>query len=219
VNGEPYPDGRGNGGAAKELFSVSANAYDSFVNGWMSEFPIAADLVHFAWKVISSAREAGRDRPGGVRSPEARLAAGRASADRGDPAVATTLTAAFKVCREVDRLHGLLRFTQDSQGVYTARCAPDHFVLPSLAEHFFRRFGDAPWTIIDEKRAMTLVCPADGEPRLIQGTAPPTAAPAAEPWADLWRNYHRAINNERRQNPALQRQFMPVRYWKYLTEM
>jgi probable DNA metabolism protein len=134
--------------------------------------------------------------------------------------VAATLTAAFKVCRETDRLHGLLRFAPDSQGVYTARCAPDHFVLPGLAEHFFRRFGDTPWTIIDEKRALALVCPADGEPRLVQGSAQPhAAAPVDEPWADLWRGYHQAINNEGRKNPALQRQLMPVRYWKYLTEV
>jgi hypothetical protein len=208
------------GGAAKELYSVSVNAYENFVQGWMSEFPIAVELIRFAWKVISGARAAGRNRQGGIKSPEARLAAGRAAADRGDPAVAATLTAAYKVCRETDRLQGLLRFAPDSRGIYTARCAPDHFVLPGLAEHFFQRFGDTPWTIIDEKRALALVCPADGEPRLVQGSAlPETGRVLDAPWADLWRSYHRAINNETRKNPVLQRQFMPGRYWKYLTEI
>jgi probable DNA metabolism protein len=203
------------------LFAVSANAFDNFVYGWMSEFPIAADLLRFAWKVIASARAGGSGRPGGIGSPEARLAAERAAVDRGDPAAAATLAAAFKVCREIDRLRGLLRFTPDGQGVYTARCAPDHFVLPSLAEHFFRRFGDVPWAVIDEKRRLALVCPPDGEPRLVRAPVPrlSAAAPAADPWTELWRNYHRAVNNESRRNPALQRQFMPVRYWKYLTEV
>ncbi|MDR2742712.1 MAG: TIGR03915 family putative DNA repair protein [Treponema sp.] len=230
-------------GAVKELFSVSANAFDSFIYGWMSEFPIAADLVRFAWKVIAAARAGGRGRPGDTRSPEARLAAGRAAADRGDPAVAATLAAAFKVCREIDRLRGLLRFAPDSLGVYTARCAPDHFVLPDLAEHFFLRFGDTPWAIMDEKRQLALVCPADGEPRLVRAAVPRYSAatlmgpartetpafqagadstgeiPAADSWGELWRKYHRSVNNESRRNPALQGHFMPVRYRKYLNEL
>jgi hypothetical protein len=219
-------------GAAKELFSVSANAFDNFIYGWMSEFPIAADLVRFAWKVIAAARAGGNGRPGGIGSPEARLAAGRAAADRGDPATAAALSAAFKVCREIDRLRGLLRFAPDSLGVYTARCAPDHCVLPGLAEHFFLRFGDTPWAIIDEKRRLALVCPADGEPRLVRAAVPSQGAgiwtlrsesggetPAADAWTELWRNYHRSINNESRRNPGLQKQFMPVRYWKYLNEV
>jgi hypothetical protein len=227
------------GSAAKELFAVSANAYDNFVYGWMSEFSIAADLLRFAWKVIAAARAGGSGRPGGIRSPEARLAAGRAAVDRGDPAAAAVLAAAFKVCREIDRLRGLLRFAPDSLGVYTARCAPDHFVLPGLAEHFFLRFGDTPWAVMDEKRRLALACPAGGEPRLIRAAAPRYSAfteparsegpafrtgagsdetPASDAWAELWRNYHRSVNNESRRNPGLQRQFMPVRYWKYLNE-
>jgi hypothetical protein len=227
--GQTRPQEGSGGGAAKELFAVSVNARDSFVHGWMSEFPIAADLVRFAWKVIAAARAEGSGRPGGIGSPEARLAAERAAADRGDPAVAATAAAAFKVCREIDRLRGLLRFTPDNLGVYTAWCAPDHFVLPGLADHFFRRFGDTPWAIIDEKRRLALACPSDGEPRLIPArpvfagaagkAAGPGESPTPDAWTELWRNYHVSINNESRRNPALQRQFMPVRYWKYLNEV
>jgi hypothetical protein len=226
-------------GAAKELRSASVNAYDHFLYGWMSEFPIVPELIRFAWKVISAARTGGQGRPGGMGSPEARLAADRAATDRGDPAVSPVLAASFKVCREIDRLRGLLRFAPDSGGVYTARCAPDHFVLPGLADHFFRRFGDIPWTIIDEKRSLVLVCPEGEDPRLIPAgtlscfktvfaeTAGNIAGPHkgaadtsdADPWTEMWRNYHRAINNETRKNPALQRQFMPERYRKYLNEL
>jgi hypothetical protein len=220
------------GGAAKELFVVSANAGDDFVHGWMSELPIALDLLRFAWKVIAAARTGGSGRPGGIRSPEARLAAERAAVDRGDPAVAATLSAAYKVRREMDRLRGLLRFAPDSQGVYTAWCAPDHFVLPGLAEHFFRRFGDTSWAIVDEKRRIALACSADGEPHLVHSqvlrrgnaaepskTGEAAESPGQDVWTELWRNYHQAVNNESRRNPSLQRQFMPARYWKYLNEI
>lgn len=228
-----------NDSAAKVLCSASVNAYDHFLYGWMSEFPIDPELIRFAWKVISAARTGGQGRPGGMGSPEARLAADRAATDRGDPAVAAVLSASFKVCREIDRLRGLLRFAPGNRGAYTARCAPDHFVLPGLADHFFRRFGDTPWAIIDEKRSLVLVCPAGEEPRLIPARSPSCfkavfaetagnlAGPFkgamgtsdADPWTEMWRNYHRAINNETRKNPALQRQFMPERYRKYLNEL
>jgi probable DNA metabolism protein len=160
-------------------------------------------------------------------SPEARRGAERAAADRGDDAVRTVLGAAYKVRHEVHRILGFLRFRPDSQGTYIARCSPDHFVLPLLAAHFSRRFGDAPWLIIDEKRGLCLHGAGTGEPRLLN--APPGAAgrpglrdeapPNRDPWEDLWRIYHSAINNPRRNNPALQRQCIPVRYWKYLPEL
>jgi probable DNA metabolism protein len=38
-------------------------------------------------------------------------------------------------------------------------------------------------------------------------------------WEDLWKHYHKTINNESRDNPKLQKQFMPKRYWKYLPEI
>ena len=58
---------------------------------------------------------------------------------------------------------------------------------------------------------------AGGIPQVFASPAPPPR-PAGE-WEDLWRLYHKTINNESRNNPDLQKQFMPKRYWKYLTEM
>jgi probable DNA metabolism protein len=37
-------------------------------------------------------------------------------------------------------------------------------------------------------------------------------------WEELWKHYHKTINNEDRDNPGLQKQLMPKRYWKYLPE-
>jgi probable DNA metabolism protein len=214
-------------GGAAELYEASVDAYGHFLYGWMSELPIGTQLIRFAWKIVSAARRAG------IKTAEARAAAERAAGDRGDPAVETVLEAAYKVGREVHRLQGLLRFSPGG-GVYTARCAPDHLVLPALADHFRRRFGEAPWIIVDERRGLALVRPEGSEPRLV--TAETASVPAAEPgraadsaalagadpaadsWEELWRRYHRSVNNETRTNPRLQRQFMPARYWKYLPE-
>jgi probable DNA metabolism protein len=204
--------------AARNLRELSADAYEHFIHGWMSELPIEAALIRFAWKVLAAARNV----PGGLKSAEAREAAEAAAADRGDPDVRTVLNAAYKVWKELDRLRGLLRFSPAPSGLHIARCAPDHFVLPGLAGHFIRRFGETPWAIIDERRALALVRSPGEETRLIPLEDLPRSITVSgkndDPWEDLWRNYHRAAANESRTSLALQRQFMPKRYWKYLPE-
>ena len=39
-----------------------------------------------------------------------------------------------------------------------------------------------------------------------------------EDFARMWSGYFKIIAIETRKNPKLQRQFMPQRYWKYITE-
>jgi hypothetical protein len=213
---------------AEAFFELSAGAYDSFLCGWMSEFPIEAECIRFGGRVFAGARSEAERAGKGPRSLEARRGAERAAADRGDGAVRTVLSAAYKVRHEVHRLCGFLRFLPGPQGTYIARCSPDHFVLPLLASHFSRRFGDAPWLIIDEKRGLCLHGAGTGDPRLLSPAEQPgqgspllrdEAPPNRDSWEDLWRIYHASINNPRRNNPALQRQCIPARYWKYLPEL
>jgi len=192
----------------EELFELSAVAHDDFIQAWLSELPIQEELLAFAWKIIA----AGRQAP--AKSPEARRRAARALGDREDRAVRVVRDAAYKTRHETHRLMGLLRFAPE-EGVQVARCRPDHLVLPALAEHFGRRFGEkTPWAIIDEKRALM------ASPQGFSDAPAPRDLPCGkDPWQELWRDYHRAVNNESRRNPALQRAFMPRRYWPYLPEM
>jgi probable DNA metabolism protein len=245
---------------AHEFAKTSIYAYTAFLYGWMSELPVEAALLRYGLRVLQAADRAAADRAASdPRAPNAhaadRTAADTAASDRGDEAVAATLDAAHKTRREVHRLAGLLRFEPVSGGrfepmsggAYTALCAPDHFVLPPLAQHFYRRFGDTPWAIIDEKRSLGLFCRngrvsleavpeaaphenlavaaphenmavAANVSRETTATATPSR-PSAADWEALWKQYHRVINNEGRTNSALQRQFMPKRYWGYLPEM
>jgi probable DNA metabolism protein len=217
-----------------ELYELSVSAYNAAVLAALSELPLGASIPRFCRKALSAAAVA--ERAGGAfAGKEARLAAERVLSDRDDDDVRAVLEAAAKVTREIDRLRGLLRFRPDKAGIYVARCAPDHFVLPALAGHFELRFGGTPWAIIDEKRRLTLARFPGGETRLAGGTVadPPvftentvssdgavSAEKAAwDSWEELWRTYHRSVNNEARKNPKLQRQFMPERYLKYLTEI
>ncbi|MDR1625543.1 MAG: TIGR03915 family putative DNA repair protein [Spirochaetia bacterium] len=140
------------------------------------------------------------------------------------------LKTAYRAGREIDRLRGLLRFTPNREGVFIARCAPDFDILPALAEHFTLRFGETAWAIIDERRGRALVREKGKKARVIPWTNGRLAGEAGDqprsarggeedPWEKLWKNYHRAVNNESRANPKLQKQFLPERYWKYLPEM
>ncbi|MDR1587076.1 MAG: DUF4130 domain-containing protein, partial [Treponema sp.] len=181
------------GGLAPALFELSANAFDACVLAWMSEFPIEAAIVRYACRVLAAAVSGAGAEPGAgaffaegkapsrTISEAARRNAEKAAADRGDNDARIVLEAAYKVSHEIDRLRGLLRFTPDERGVYTARCSPDHFVLPALGEHFFPRFGDTPWLVIDEKRNLGLFCfPGEG-PRL-QNISPGPFRPDADEW-------------------------------------
>ncbi|MCL2473177.1 MAG: TIGR03915 family putative DNA repair protein, partial [Treponema sp.] len=189
----------------------------------MSELPIEAEISRFIVKVWEAAAGTINGGSANGRTPEARAAAEKAASDRGDPDVLVVQKAAYKVQHEIHRLEGFLRFNPDSCGVYIARCAPDHFTLPALAEHFFLRFGETPWVIIDEKRKLCLYRKRDCQPILIPSDSAFISAPepnaADDPWENLWRLYHRSVNNESRKNVKLQRQFMPERYRKYLSEL
>jgi probable DNA metabolism protein len=191
-----------------KLFELSADAYYTALYAQMSCKPIKKEIARFIEKV---SRARNRDE------------ANHAATDRGDSDVLTVLKEAARVTYEIHRLTGLLRFCPESDGVYTARCAPDNFILPALAEHFTLRFGETPWAIIDEKRGLCLRKANGSEAVLVPSytalTEAATEKAKADPWEDLWRLYHKSINNESRKNPKLQRQFMPERYQKYITEL
>ncbi|MCL2211001.1 MAG: TIGR03915 family putative DNA repair protein [Treponema sp.] len=136
----------------------------------------------------------------------------------------------YKVYREIDRMKGLLRFTPNKHGELIARCATDNYILPALISHFTARFGDEiSWSIIDEKRALCLrkqigknaeIIPFS--PSILNAVLNEETGVSPEEndeWEELWKHYHRTINNEDRNNPKCQKQFMPKRYWKYLPEM
>ena len=208
---------------ARNFCELSVDAFDAFIHAWMSEQIIEAQILRFGRRVIAAAE---------VESePEAkRLAAEKAAADRGDADTLAVLSMVYKVHFESHRMLGFLRFVPDANGVYIARCAPDHFVLPGLGEHFTARFGETGWAIFDEKRGLCL-CRLPGESGLqpyakivthdeylAVSSADNGANASGDEWEDLWKHYHTTINNESRKNPGLQRQFMPKRYWKYLPE-
>jgi len=226
------------------FFELSRDAFGAIVYAWMSELPVTGQIIRFGRKILASQntgiKTVNWDRRGKLEpqpSPPAgegsllettqRKAAQIAATDRCDFDVQTVREAEQKVWHEIHRLMGLLRFCPDEKGVYTAQCEPDHFILPALGPHFMERFGETPWAIIDNKRRLSLGCET-GQPGASGRTLVFSAA-AKNPvsfgkgqggeWENLWKHYHKTINNESRNNPDLQKRFMPTRYWKYLSEL
>jgi probable DNA metabolism protein len=194
------------------LYRVCPRAYDAVCGAWMSGLPVDAHIARYARTVLDAARKAGI----GAAASEA---ADRAACDRGDPSARAVLEAAYKAGHEIHRLKGLLRFSPTGDGLYVARCAPDGFILPALEEHFSLRFGDAQWAIIDEKRNIILIR-RSGETAKLEPLSPefPSQTASSDTWEIFWRAYFRSVTIENRKNPALQRQFVPERYRKYMTE-
>ena len=133
-----------------------------------------------------------------------------------------------KVLREVHRLNMFLRFEQSADGTWFAPVAPKYDVVPFTLDHFKSRFADQCWLIYDTRRGygfyydtriveeITLEQPAFN---METGNLSPEAQSEEEQqWQALWRSYFKNIAIKERTNPRLQQQFMPKRFWKYLTE-
>jgi hypothetical protein len=214
-------------GKSARLYELSVNAFNAILHARMSELPISMAISGFEKKILAAADAAGRAVNSGAAAGREmtesamRRAAGLAAEDRGDSDAYTVYEAAYKVWHEINRVKGLLRFSPGEDGVYIALCAPDHFVLPALASHFKKRFGGAPWTIIDEKRLLRLryLPKKPFEFFRLKEIPESIKKTAGGEWEKLWKQYHKTINNESRNNPELQRKLLPQRYWKYLPEM
>ncbi|WP_158269749.1 TIGR03915 family putative DNA repair protein [Desulfonatronum sp. SC1] len=125
-----------------------------------------------------------------------------------------------KVGKEAHRVTGLLRFMELQDGTLYARFEPDHNVLPFVTPHFQRRFPRENWVIHDLRRGLAVAW--DGQTlHPVVGVPDNVDALLSQreiAFQDLWREYVQSLAVPERRNPALQRRFMPRRYWKHLVE-
>ncbi len=187
-------------GASSYLRALSTELFDLIIRIWMSEEALELALLEVCAEV-------------GRRGPSA-------LGDHGDPRLRSLVQASRRVMHETHRLIGLARFSRRRDGLWSAPIEPDHNVLASLIPHFSRRFGSEAFAIVDTKRrlaALSLegrVSSASDEQALEL-----LSDPADDEDASLWKRYFKAVDNPSRRNLSLQRRLMPVRYWKYLTEL
>ena len=135
-----------------------------------------------------------------------------------------------KVSHETHRFKGLLRFRELKNRVLYAPFNPDHRIVYPLAHYFRSRLGAEKWLIHDLNHQMAVYWDGDKlqdaelETGLENGDI--LSGKMAEEWfhedeksvQQAWRTFFEHIAIKSRANPKLQRQFMPRRYWPYLTE-
>lgn len=137
-----------------------------------------------------------------------------------DPVVQRVEETCSKVRRECHRFYGLLRFSATNENIYYAPFEPDHNIISMIAPHFASRLRDQDWIIHDKKRGlavfyssstreMTQACVNDSNISISE---------QEESAREMWRSYFRSIKIESRVNLALQKRFMPKRYWRHLVE-
>ncbi|MCL1821942.1 MAG: TIGR03915 family putative DNA repair protein [Prolixibacteraceae bacterium] len=134
---------------------------------------------------------------------------------------------AQKVAHESQYLKQFVRFQKAADDIFFAPVSPRYNALPLTITHFKDRFSDQKWVIYDLKRKFgfyydlhSVVEITFGEDEhLLSGKLDEKLMAEDEKlFQDLWKGYFKALTIKERLNPSLQRQHMPRRFWKYLTE-
>lgn len=134
---------------------------------------------------------------------------------------------AKRVGKEKHYMIMFVRFQKAADDIYFAPVSPQCNALPLAIHHFKDRFATQKWVIYDTKRRygyyydlktveeITL----DDDTHLLRGKLDEELMAQDEKlFQELWKNYFKAMTIKERINPKLQRQHMPRRFWKYLTE-
>ncbi len=138
----------------------------------------------------------------------------------GDPVVYDIQILEKKVSREKERMLQFVRFSVMKNKVLYARIEPDHDVVELTAYHFCDRYKNDPFIIHDVKRSKALVA-FQGQWYIshFENNDIPDVSSDEEEYRRLWKNYFDNIAIKERINPECQRNFMPMKYRKHLTEM
>ncbi len=144
-----------------------------------------------------------------------------------DPDVLEMQQVAKKVSQERLRLMQFVRFQKTADNMFFAPVSPVHNALPLAIDYFIDRFSNQKWIIYDTKRdygyyfdmnnvtEITL----DTEQRFPEGKLNEELMAEDEKlFQELWKGYFNSLTIKERTNLKLQRQHMPKRFWKYLTE-
>ncbi len=148
--------------------------------------------------------------------------------DFGDDDVLHIVQAARKVKKEAMMMMQFVRFQQTKDGIYFCGIEPRYDVLPLVLGHFRSRFADQQWLLYDLKRnygawynlkTVEEVILTTQEINNKTGQVSENVLNEGDAfYQTLWKSYFEHISIKERKNLRLQRQHMPRRFWKYLTE-
>lgn len=152
---------------------------------------------------------------------------GAVAANFTDPDVLEVQQLALKVSREGEHVRQFIRFQKGGDGTYFAPTAPKYNALPLAVNYLKDRFADQQWLVYDTRRRYgyfydlkkAVEVTLEDDAHLLGGKLDPALMAGDEKlFQQMWKRYFEALTIKERINPKLQRQHMPVRFWKYLTE-
>lgn len=138
----------------------------------------------------------------------------------GNPIVFDIQSIEKKIEVERERMLQFVRFSVMENDVLYGQIEPDNDVLELIADHFCDRFKNEPFIIHDVGRSKALIAyRKKWYISAFEKTNIPDISEDEKGYRRLWKDYFENISIKERTNPRCQRSFMPVRYWKHLTEM
>lgn len=145
----------------------------------------------------------------------------------GDKDVLELHQLAKKVRKERHYLEMFVRFQKAADDIFFSPISPVHNALPLVINHFKDRFADQKWVIYDTKRrygyfydlqTVEEITLTDDSHLLSGKLDERLMAEDEKRFQELWKGYFKAMTIKERINLKHQRQQMPKRFWKYLTE-
>lgn len=146
--------------------------------------------------------------------------------DFGNPYILEISKICKSVGRERHRMTAFVRFEKLKDDVYFSKVEPDFNVLPLVLNHFKNRYQDQKWMIFDLKRNYGIfydLVNADffypeEDQILMMRNSQNLHHDEEKKYQKLWQRYFFKTNIVERKNIKLHVQWLPKRYWKYLTE-
>ncbi len=139
-----------------------------------------------------------------------------------DPAVNLVSSLQVKVWHELHRFYGFVRFRELGGGVLYSAVSPQNDILEFLAPHFADRFPNENWMIYDQARHKVVTHPKGGECTVYREVRADQEEEkriaGADEYENLWRAFCQSVAIPERENPELQKQFVPLKFRSNMTE-
>jgi probable DNA metabolism protein len=136
-----------------------------------------------------------------------------------DPEFIPVYQAYRQVSREADRFKGFLRFEEIEPGILYAEFEPDHNIIMMVASHFKHRLSGLSWIIHDRKRGTAVFFDTK---KCVMKQALDIEFREGDnekiSYGAMWSSYFEAMGIKERKNYRLQRQLVPKKYRKNMTE-
>lgn len=122
---------------------------------------------------------------------------------------------------EAHRMKGFLRFKEMKNGFLYAKMSPENNIIGLLSNHFKKRLAKENWMIKDEKRNIYAIYDTKKVYYLSEEQIIKLNLDVSEEELnieDLWKTFFKTISIKERTNKRAQRNFMPLKYRKYMLE-